>query len=86
MFQDTATSPVNTANRSDGRLERSAAADIVGDRAPKQRAEKRADQSGRRQQSGLRRPEPEFVRDRRQCRAEHREIGRVERDADRRRE
>ena len=66
----------------DGRGERGAAADVVGDRAPEQRAEERADQPDGCQQAGLRRIEPELARHRRQRHAEQREVKGVEHDAE----
>ena len=66
----------------DGCRERGAAADIVGDRSPEQRAEEGADQADGRQQAGLRRVEPELARHRRQSHAEQREVAGVEHDAE----
>jgi hypothetical protein len=63
-------------------LERGAPADVVGERSPEQRAQERADEADRGQQSGLRRAEAELARDRRQRRPEQGEIGGIEHDAE----
>jgi hypothetical protein len=63
-------------------LERGAPADVVRDRAPEQCAQKCADQADGGEQSGLRGPQAEFPRDRRQRGAEQREIGGVEHHAE----
>jgi hypothetical protein len=79
-FQDVAT-PGKDRKQANRRLKRRAAADIVGERAPEQRAQECADQADSRKEPGLRGAEAEFAGDRRKRRAEQRKIHRVKRNA-----